>query len=111
MNMDDSFTVQFIFNSLLAEYRPFQINYNTIKDKWNVSELASILVLEETRLKKQGSCSINLISQGVEKKLKTKANKFKKGKAPAKVSQAEKNKQKASKCYFCGKVGHFRRIA
>ena len=44
MNVDDSFLVQFILNSLPPQYRPFQINYNAIKDKWNVDELATKLV-------------------------------------------------------------------
>ncbi|XP_075077226.1 uncharacterized protein LOC142163969 [Nicotiana tabacum] len=52
MKVDDSFLVQFILNSLPLEYGPFQINYNTIKDKWNVSELSSMLTQEESRLKK-----------------------------------------------------------
>uniref|UniRef100_A0A1U7Y848 Uncharacterized protein LOC104245390 n=1 Tax=Nicotiana sylvestris TaxID=4096 RepID=A0A1U7Y848_NICSY len=43
IKVDDSFLVQFILNSLPPEYGPFQINYNTIKDKWNVSELSSML--------------------------------------------------------------------
>ncbi|XP_019230131.1 PREDICTED: uncharacterized protein LOC109211085 [Nicotiana attenuata] len=55
MKVDDSFLVQLILNSLPPEYGPFQINYNTIKDKWNASELSSMLTQEETRLKKQGS--------------------------------------------------------
>ncbi|XP_059284784.1 uncharacterized protein LOC132038075 [Lycium ferocissimum] len=33
MKVDDSFLVQFILNSLPPEYGPFQINYNTIKEK------------------------------------------------------------------------------
>ncbi|XP_057990190.1 uncharacterized protein LOC131172696 [Hevea brasiliensis] len=44
MAVDDSFLVQFILNSLPPEYGLFQINYNTIKDKWNVNELANKLV-------------------------------------------------------------------
>ena len=44
MMVDDSFLVHFILNSLPPNYGPFQINYNTIKDKWNVNELASKLV-------------------------------------------------------------------
>ncbi|XP_070005609.1 uncharacterized protein [Nicotiana sylvestris] len=43
MKVDDSFLVQFILNSLPPEYGPFQINYNIIKDKWNVSKLSSML--------------------------------------------------------------------
>ncbi|XP_016515780.2 uncharacterized protein LOC107832444 [Nicotiana tabacum] len=52
MKVDDSFLVQFILNSLPPEYGPFQINYNTIKDKWNVSEPSSMLTQDESRLKK-----------------------------------------------------------
>ena len=51
MTVDDSFLVQFILNSLPQEYGPFQINYNIIKDKWDVNKLASKLTQEETRLK------------------------------------------------------------
>jgi hypothetical protein len=49
MNVDEFFLVQFILNSL-PPYGSFQIHYNTIKDKWNVNELASMLVQEEARL-------------------------------------------------------------
>ena len=48
MAMDEGFLVQFILNSLPFEYGPFQMNYNTMKDKWNVHELHSMLVQEET---------------------------------------------------------------
>eukprot|EP00257_Ricinus_communis_P018478 XP_015577207.1 uncharacterized protein LOC107261571 [Ricinus communis] len=38
MKVDEYFLVQFILNSLpLEQYGPFQINYNTLKDKWNVN--------------------------------------------------------------------------
>ena len=63
MNVDDSFLVQFILNSLPPQYGPFQINYNAIKDKWNVDELATKLVQEEERLKQQGEHSVHLVSQ------------------------------------------------
>ena len=33
MKVDDSFLVQFVLNSLPPQYGPFQIHYNTIKDK------------------------------------------------------------------------------
>ena len=102
MTVDDSFLVQFILNSLPPKYGLFQINYNTIEDKWNISEFSSMLAQEETRLKKQGGHSINLITQGADKGLKVKAKKFKK-KSPVKVSQDDKKEQKASKCHFCRK--------
>ncbi|KAL3530447.1 hypothetical protein ACH5RR_009769 [Cinchona calisaya] len=73
MAVEDSFFVQFILNSLPPNYGPFQINYNTIKDKWDVNELASKLVQEEARLKSQRSHSINLMSQGAGKGYKIQA--------------------------------------
>ncbi|GAV82104.1 UBN2 domain-containing protein, partial [Cephalotus follicularis] len=81
MKVDESFLVQFIINSLPSEYGPFQINYNTIKDKWNVAELQSMLIQEEARLKKQGIHSINLIGQssGAKRKLGKKYGKGNKG--------------------------------
>ena len=53
LNVEENFFVQFIINSLSSEYGPFQMNYNTMKDKWNVYKLHSMLVQEETRLKNQ----------------------------------------------------------
>nr|KYP32060.1 Retrovirus-related Pol polyprotein from transposon TNT 1-94 [Cajanus cajan] len=39
MAVNENFLVQFILNSLPTEYGPFQMSYNTMKDKWNVHEL------------------------------------------------------------------------
>ena len=58
MTLDEGFLVQFILNSLPSEYGPFQMNYNTMKDKWNMHELHNMVVQEETRLKNLGSHSI-----------------------------------------------------
>ncbi|XP_021657199.1 uncharacterized protein LOC110647588 [Hevea brasiliensis] len=109
MAVDDSL-VKFILNSLPPEYGPFQINYNTIKDKWNVNELASKLVQEETRLTNQGIHSINIMGQGAGKGLKPKANKFKKKKnGSPNASQIAKGEQMADKYRFCKKVGHYQK--
>ena len=54
MAVDEGFLMQLILNSLTFEYGLFQMNYNTMKDKWNVHELHSMLVQEETRLKNLG---------------------------------------------------------
>ncbi|XP_075091866.1 uncharacterized protein LOC142172014 [Nicotiana tabacum] len=107
IKVNDSFLVEFILNSLPPEYGPFQVNYNTIKDKWNVSELSSMLTQEKSRLKKQVSHSINLMGQGAGKGLKVKANKFKKKKAPAKAPQDAKKEHKADTCCFYNKEGQY----
>ena len=69
MEVEQNFLVQFIINSIPSEYGPFQMNYNTMKDKYNVHELYGIFVQEKVRLKNQENHSINLVSiQGVGKK-------------------------------------------
>ena len=78
--------VQFIMNSLPPKYGPFQINYNTMKDKWDVNELASKLTQEETRLRTQGVHSVNLVGQGDGKVSMPKSKKFKK-KGYVKITQ------------------------
>jgi hypothetical protein len=52
MDVGETFIVQFIMNSLPAEFGQFQVNYNTIKDKWNLQEIKAMLIQEEGRLKK-----------------------------------------------------------
>ncbi|CAD5181857.1 unnamed protein product, partial [Musa acuminata subsp. malaccensis] len=42
MNVDESFLVQFILNSLPSQFGPFKIHYNTNKDKWDLNELTSL---------------------------------------------------------------------
>ncbi|KAA0065778.1 UBN2 domain-containing protein [Cucumis melo var. makuwa] len=61
MEVNENFLVTFILNSLPSEYGPFHMNYNTLKDKWNVHELQSMLIQEEARLKKPIIHSANLM--------------------------------------------------
>lgn len=106
MNLDDSFVVQFVLNSLPTQYGPFQINNNTIKDKWDINEMQSKLVEEECRLNKQNGYVAHLVTKGVGKK---KFGKGIKGK-PAKSGSSQpviKNDKRTGKYHFCKKVGHF----
>ncbi|KAJ1384422.1 Zinc finger, CCHC-type [Sesbania bispinosa] len=79
MAVDENFLVQFILNSLPFEYGPFQMNYNTMKDKWN----------------------------GVGNKVVKKHGKgkgpLKIGESSTKIQK------KNDKCHFCGKSGHFQK--
>ncbi|KAH0746124.1 hypothetical protein KY285_007781 [Solanum tuberosum] len=60
IEVEQNLLVQFIINSLPSENGTFQMNYNTMKDKWrNVLELHGKFVQEEVRLKNQGTHSIN----------------------------------------------------
>ena len=107
MKVEKSFIVQFILNSLPPQYGPFQLHYNSIKDKWNVNELASMVVQEEARLKQQGVFSANFVTQeaGSKKHHYGKGKKYPpKGKEPAKDNQVQGN----NNCYFYRKSGHIK---
>ncbi|XP_057975374.1 uncharacterized protein LOC131162792 [Malania oleifera] len=91
MDVNKNFLVQFILNSLPTEYGPFQMNYNPMKDKWNVHELHSMLVQEETRLNNEGIYSIDYVNnQGAKKKVK----KYGKGKGSLKDNESTSHIQK-----------------
>ena len=51
MQVDESFLVQFILNSLPFQFGPFKIHYNIHKDKWNLNELTSMCIQEKVRLR------------------------------------------------------------
>ena len=111
MEVNEGFLVQFIINSLPPEYGPFHMNYNTMKDKWNVNELQCMLIQEEARLKKRGNHSINLMGQrGAGKKPEKKNEKGKQG--PLKINESSvpihKKEQKVVQCRFCRKLGHYK---
>lgn len=44
MKVKESFIVKFILNSLPPQYDPFHMHDNSIKDNWNVDELARMVV-------------------------------------------------------------------
>ncbi|KAA0026260.1 Retrovirus-related Pol polyprotein from transposon TNT 1-94 [Cucumis melo var. makuwa] len=70
MEVNENVLVTFILNSLSSEYGPVHMNYNTLKDKWNVHELQSMLIQEEARLKKPVIHFANLMGhKGAGKKL------------------------------------------
>ncbi|KAG2330833.1 hypothetical protein Bca52824_002013 [Brassica carinata] len=64
MEVHEQFMVQFIMYSLPLEFSQFQVNYNTIKDKWNFKELKAMLIQEEGRLKKMKDQVANLVGLG-----------------------------------------------
>ncbi|KAL6346026.1 hypothetical protein AAG906_025306 [Vitis piasezkii] len=92
IEVNENFLVRFIVNSLSSQYASFQMGYNNIKDRCNVHELHNMLIQEETRLKKQGICSINLM--GLHK-------------VNVLSAQIHKKDHKNGKCYLCKKLGHY----
>ncbi|XP_047953490.1 uncharacterized protein LOC125199548, partial [Salvia hispanica] len=82
--VDKGFLVQFILTSLPPQYGPFQIHYNTIKDKWTLNELGNMLVQEEERLKEHGMSAshAHIATEGASKKVGNMPDKGKKRAPP-----------------------------
>ena len=112
MTVNENFLVQFILKSLPSEYDPFQMSYNTMKDKWNVHELHSMLVHKEMGLKNQGSHLVHYVShQGNQRAGKKFMKKHDKGKWSLKINddslQIQKKVSKGNNCQFCRKSRRF----
>ena len=89
--------------SLPSQFGPFKINYNPQKDKWKMSELISMCVQEEERLKVEKPHMAHLII-GLNKKSfkKGKGKKKKQGNDVSHNGQKDENK---IQCHFCHKKG------
>ena len=62
IKMFEYFLVHFILNSLPSEYEPFNISYNTHKEKWSINELLTMCVQEEGRLNQESIESAYLVT-------------------------------------------------
>ena len=107
MKVCESFLVQFILNSLPAEFGQFQVNYYILKEKWNFQEIKAMLIQEEGRLKKMKDNSIHLMAHDRASTSKSKPSKKGKGKFNLKVKDGGVCKEK--KCYFYRESGHFKK--
>ena len=109
MDVSESFLVQFIINSLPLEFGQFQVNYNILKEKWNLQEIKAMLVQEEGRLKKMKEHYVHLTFHNEASSNKAKPGKKdkRKNKGTMKVTKGQIHKE--LKCYFCKKAGHFKK--
>uniref|UniRef100_A0A6N2L2G7 CCHC-type domain-containing protein n=1 Tax=Salix viminalis TaxID=40686 RepID=A0A6N2L2G7_SALVM len=109
MEVHESFLVQFIINSLPPEYGQFQVNYNTIKDKWNFQELKAMLIQEEARLKKQKNQVALIVGLNKAGSSFKKPSMKDKRKDKGIFKGPESNIRKVVKCFFCKKEGHMKK--
>ena len=85
VDMSDTFLVHYILNTLLQQYGPFKISYNTHKEKWSINELLTMCVQEEGRL---------LMEQGGSEMLVTEAKYQNQGRNQGKNQADKKEKNK-----------------
>ncbi|KAK3041532.1 hypothetical protein RJ639_002218 [Escallonia herrerae] len=118
MEISEGFLVHFIMTSLPVQFGPFKINYNTQKEKWKMSELISMCVQEEERLKSEQPDNAHVAITGPSKG-KGKGKKFGKGNVQGNKSASVTKTDKASssgtkgssgpRCHFCKDKGHMRK--
>ncbi|KAK3017338.1 hypothetical protein RJ639_007519 [Escallonia herrerae] len=104
MEISEGFLVHFIMTSLPAQFGPFKINYNTQKEKWKMSELISMCVQEEERLKSEQPDSPHVAITGPSKG-KGKGKKFGKGNVQGNKSASVTKTDKASSSGTKGSSG------
>jgi hypothetical protein len=58
----DGFLIYLIFNSLPKEFETFEVNYNSMNDKWTLEKFMAMCVQEEERIKRNngGVDSVNM---------------------------------------------------
>ncbi|XP_009615393.1 uncharacterized protein [Nicotiana tomentosiformis] len=98
VDMSEPFLVHFILISLPVEYGPFNIYYNTHKDKWSINKLLTMCVQEEKRLKHGTPESVNLVTLGKRNAKKDKS-----------VPTKKKSTFDKDSCRFCKKKGHWKK--
>ncbi|XP_077213774.1 uncharacterized protein LOC143848666 [Tasmannia lanceolata] len=115
MEISEGFLVHFMMTSLPAQFTLFKINYNTQKEKWEMSELIAMCVQEEERLKTEQPESAHYTTEGTSKghfKKKTKGKGFGKGKKKVASGSAQGltgGMKSRIRCHFCKKLGHIKK--
>lgn len=117
MELPEEFVVHLIFASLPKDFEPFEINYKSQPDVWDLEKLIAMIVQEEERIKERKSQDLVNHVQGHKKKKffqsPTKPS-FKsqgqpsrspyEGKGKGKVTQVDKDTY-----MHCGEKGHYQK--
>jgi hypothetical protein len=68
--VNDDFLIYLIFNLLPKEFKTFDVNYNSINDKWTLEKFIAMCVQEEERIKHNngGVDSVNMVKHHQKRK-------------------------------------------
>jgi hypothetical protein len=75
----DGFLIYLIYNSLLKEFETFEVNYNSMNDKWTLEKFIAMRVQEEERIKRNngGVDSVNMYKHHQKRKIPPSRKKIK----------------------------------
>jgi molybdopterin converting factor small subunit len=104
----DGFLIYLIFNTLSKEFETFEVNYNSMNEKWTLGKCIAMCVQEEERIKRNsgGIDSVNL----------AKHNNKKRNFVPKPAPRNEENEKGEARppaekyqCKWCFKRGHYQK--
>jgi hypothetical protein len=103
----DGFLIYLIFNSLLKEFETFEVNYNSMNDKWTLKKFIAMCVQEEEKIKRNngGVDSVNMAKHHQNRKIFP-PKKEDKGKAVSTTSDQPVDKDQ---CKWCKRRGHYQK--
>ena len=112
LEFSEDILVPLVLISLLTQFSPFKISYNTQKKKWTLNELIAQCVQEE-RLKQEKIESTHLASTSQGHGTNKKRKRDNKGKKTVYFGTFEQKVQKKQDkeiiCFFCKKAGHMKK--
>jgi hypothetical protein len=102
----DGFLIYLIFNSLLKEFKTFEVNYNSMNDKWTLKKFIAMCVQKEEMIKRNngGVDSVNMAKH--HQKRKNPPKKEDKGKA---VSTSSNQPMDKDQYKWCKRKGHYQK--
>jgi hypothetical protein len=101
------FLIYLIFNSLSKEFETFEVNYNSMNDKWTLEKFIAMCVQEEERIQRNndGVDSVNMPKHH-QKRKNPPSKKEDKGKAMCTSSDQPVNNDQ---CKWCKRRSHYQK--
>jgi molybdopterin converting factor small subunit len=101
----DGFLIYLIFNSLPKEFKTFEVNYNSMNDKWTLKKFIAMYAQEEERIKRNYGDADNVnMAKHHQKRRNLASKKEEKGKA---VSTSSDHPVDKDQCKWCKKRTHY----
>jgi hypothetical protein len=107
----DGFLIYLIFNSLLKEFETFEVNYNSMNEKWILEKFMAMCVQKEERIKyNNGGKGVNFAKNNQKKKNFGSKSYVPKNEDKGKgIASSSKPQVEKDQCKWCFKKGHYQK--